>query len=80
MFWLFENDSWMSQKERVLQMLQSWKELEPKDFVGKFILRYWAHIFKLRKEGHQITTRMETIRTKDGKRIESVKPFYLLTK
>lgn len=84
LYWLtglFETNSWLTQKQQVLAMLQSWKELEPKDFINARILRYGAHIFNLRKEGHQITTRIESTHLKGNRKwMESIHPYYSLTR
>lgn len=67
MFSLFNNDAGLTQKQRVLKMLQNNKEVSSLDFAKAGILRYWAHIFDLRKEGYPIKMRDDIKRQPNGK-------------
>lgn len=79
MFSIFNNGSWLSQKQRVLQILQSKKECTPMDFVNRHIFRYSAHIHELRKQWHNIKT-IEIIEREDKtKKIKKIIVTYKLS-
>ena len=64
MFSLFNNDSGLTNKQRVVKMLKNKKEVSALDFSKAGILRYGAYIFELRKEGLNIKMREEIKRNK----------------
>ena len=67
MFNLFNNDKWLTQKERVLKILQSKEYVLPADFIKAYILRYWSYICQFRKEWYNIVTHRKV--TKVGKSV-----------
>lgn len=78
MFDLFNNDLGLTQKQVVLKMLQT-KECTPRDFMLKWIARYWEHIFRLRKEWKNIKMKEEITRDSKWQKIVSRHTFYSLT-
>ena len=79
MFWLFNNEAWQSQKQIILEMLKSRKEVSPRDMMLAGIARYGAHIFELRKEWHNIVMREETKRDAKNQKLIYRHTFYSLT-
>ena len=67
MFSLFKNDSGLTQKQRVLKMLQNNTEVSALEFTKSGILQYNARIHELRRDGYNITLRSEFV--KKGKRL-----------
>ena len=79
MFNLFNDSLGKSQKAQILKMLQTGKEYSPRDFMMKWFARYWASIFTLRKEWHDIKMREEIKRDAKNYSIVERHTFYSLT-
>ena len=59
----------MSQKERILKYLQSGKPLTSMQAINWWgVTRIGARVWELRDEGHNITTTMKAVKTRDGKK------------
>jgi len=78
MFWLFETSHGLTQKQIILEMLKKGGEVSPRDMMLKWIARYGAHIFRLRKEWYPISMREEITRDAQWKAIVTRHTFYSL--